>query len=61
MKIKITVIMPYYNCENFIKSSIYSLINQTIGFENIELILIEMDLRITLKRLSINIEKNMII
>jgi glycosyltransferase involved in cell wall biosynthesis len=41
MKTKITVIMGCYNCENFMENSINSVINQTIGFENIELMLID--------------------
>lgn len=37
---KISVIIPIYNVEDYIEEAIKSIINQTIGFENIELILI---------------------
>ncbi|WP_413826157.1 glycosyltransferase family 2 protein [Methanobrevibacter sp. UBA337] len=37
----ISVIIPIYNGENVIKNSINSLINQTIKFENIEVLLID--------------------
>lgn len=39
-KYKISVIIPIYNVEKYIEETIKSIINQTIGFENIELILI---------------------
>ncbi len=39
-KPKISVIIPVYNTEEYLKESINSIINQTIGFNNIELILI---------------------
>ena len=38
---KISVIIPCYNCETTITRAINSVKNQTIGFENIELILID--------------------
>ena len=41
MNYKISVIIPLYNAETFVKSAIDSIINQTIGFENIELILVD--------------------
>lgn len=41
MNSKISVIMPSYNVENYISRSINSVINQTFGFENIELIIID--------------------
>ena len=37
----ITVICPTYNCEKYIQRTINSIINQTIGFENIELIFVD--------------------
>lgn len=40
MKPKISVIIPCYNSENFITRCAQSLINQTIGIENLELIFI---------------------
>lgn len=39
----ISVIVPVYNAENDLKNAIESIINQTIGFENIELILVDDD------------------
>ena len=39
MKYKLTVIIPCYNSEKYISRCVNSVINQTIGFENIELIL----------------------
>lgn len=36
---KITVIIPCYNCENTLNRAVNSVINQSFGFENIELIL----------------------
>ena len=41
MSFKISVIMPIYNAEKNLKKSINSIIQQTIGFENIELILVD--------------------
>ena len=41
MTYKIRVIIPTYNSEQFIKTTIHSVQEQTIGFENIELILID--------------------
>lgn len=38
---KISVICPVYNCEDVIDRTINSIINQTVGFENIELILVD--------------------
>ena len=40
MEYKISVIIPIFNSEKYLKESIESVINQTIGFENIQLILI---------------------
>ena len=39
MNYKISVIIPCYNAESTLKRCIDSVINQTFGFENIELIL----------------------
>ena len=36
---KVSVIIPVYNAQDTIKRSIDSVINQTMGFSNIELIL----------------------
>ena len=41
MSFKISIIMPIYNAEANLKRSINSIIQQTIGFENIELILVD--------------------
>jgi glycosyltransferase involved in cell wall biosynthesis len=38
---KVSVIIPVYNAEENLENAIKSVINQTIGFENIELILID--------------------
>lgn len=38
---KISVIIPTYNAENYLKDCIDSLINQTLGFDNIEVILVD--------------------
>lgn len=38
---KVSVIIPVYNSEKFLESTILSVVNQTIGFENIELILVD--------------------
>lgn len=37
----ISVIMPIYNAEKYLEGTIQSIINQTFGFENIELILVD--------------------
>lgn len=41
MNYKISVIMPIYNAEKHLNDTIHSIINQSIGFENIELILVD--------------------
>ena len=38
---KISIIVPIYNVEEFIDESIKSILNQSIGFENLEVILID--------------------
>ncbi|CAH0299780.1 Putative glycosyltransferase EpsH [Peribacillus sp. Bi96] len=40
-KSKITVVSPVYNAENFLRKTIDSVINQSIGFKNIEYILVD--------------------
>ncbi len=37
----VSLIIPIYNAENFLENTINSVINQSIGFHNIELILID--------------------
>ena len=39
-KFKISVIIPIYNVEKYLEESIKSIVNQTIGFENIQMILV---------------------
>lgn len=39
-KFKFSVIIPVYNVEEYLKETVDSVINQTIGFENIQLILV---------------------
>ena len=41
MSYKISIIMPIYNAEKYLERTIQSIINQNIGFENIELILVD--------------------
>ena len=41
MEYKVSVIIPVYNAEKNLENAIKSVINQTIGFENIELILVD--------------------
>lgn len=41
MSYKISVIIPVYNAEEDISNAIDSIINQTFGFENIEMILVD--------------------
>ncbi len=41
MSYKVTVIIPSYNSEDFLNETIDSIMNQTIGFENIELIIVD--------------------
>ena len=40
-KYKISVILPVYNVDKYMEKSIESLINQTIGFENLQVILVD--------------------
>ena len=40
-KLKLSIIVPAYNEENFLEQAFNSIYNQTFGFENIELILID--------------------
>lgn len=41
MNYKISVIMPVYNAQDTLEEAVDSIINQSIGFENIELILVD--------------------
>ena len=41
MEYKVSVIIPVYNAEKNLKNTVQSVINQSIGFENIELILVD--------------------
>ena len=38
---KISIIIPVFNAEKFLKNTIGGIIKQTIGFENIELSLVD--------------------
>ncbi len=40
MKHKISIIIPVYNAEKYLDECINSIINQTIGFENIQIVLV---------------------
>jgi len=40
MEYKISIIIPFYNSEAYLEDVINSIVNQTIGFENIQLILV---------------------
>ena len=40
-KYKISIITPIFNSEKYISRTIDSIINQTIGFQNLELILVD--------------------
>jgi len=40
-KTKVSVVTPVYNAEKYLRKTIDSVINQTIGFENIEYLLID--------------------
>ena len=37
---KVSVIIPVYNVEQYLEETILSVVNQTIGFENIQMILV---------------------
>ena len=41
MEYKVSVIIPVYNAEKNLRNTVQSVINQSIGFENIELILVD--------------------
>lgn len=41
MNPKVSVIVPTFNAEDYLMNAVNSVINQTIGFENIELILVD--------------------
>ena len=41
MEYKVSVVIPTYNGEEFIDDTINCLKNQTIGFENIEIIIVD--------------------
>ena len=41
MTYKLTVIIPTYNAENYILEAVNSIKEQSLGFENIELILVD--------------------
>ena len=41
MEYKISIIIPVYNAEKYIKKSLDSIIKQTIGFEHLEVIMVD--------------------
>ena len=41
LKYKLSIILPTYNAQDYLMDAINSIINQSIGFENIELIIID--------------------
>lgn len=41
MDYKISVVIPTYNIERYLNETVDSIINQTIGFSNIELIIVD--------------------
>ena len=41
MNYKISIILPIYNVERYLKSALDSIINQTIGVENLEVIMVD--------------------
>ena len=41
MNPKVSVIVPTFNAEDYLMNAVNSVINQTIGFENIELVLVD--------------------
>ena len=41
MEYKVSVIIPVYNAEKNLRNTVQSVINQSIGFENIELIIVD--------------------
>ena len=38
---KVSVIMPVYNAGKYLRCALDSIVNQSLGFENIELILVD--------------------
>ncbi len=41
MKCKISIIIPVYNAENYIKAALESIVGQTIGLEFLEVIMVD--------------------
>ncbi len=41
MKYKISVVIPTHNIEKYLKGTLNSILNQTIGFENLEVIIVD--------------------
>lgn len=41
MRFKITIILPIFNVENYVEKALNSIINQTIGVENLEVIMVD--------------------
>ena len=54
----ISLIIPVYNAENYLENTINSIINQSIGFDNIELILVDDSSKDNSKIIIENYENN---
>jgi glycosyltransferase involved in cell wall biosynthesis len=54
---KVSVIIPTFNAEKYIKRTINSVINQTMGFENIELIIVDDKSKDNTKKILENLSK----
>lgn len=56
MREKISVIVPVYGVEKMLARCVESILAQT--YENIELVLVTMDLRISVRRFATSMQKN---
>ena len=60
---RISVIIPVYNAENYLEQCLDSIVNQTIGMDNIELVLVDdasTDLSLKILKKYIGIIKDII-
>lgn len=55
---KVSVIVPMYNAEKYVKACFDSVANQTIGFENIELIIVDDHSTDNSKNIALDFAKN---
>lgn len=58
MNPKISVIIPTYNAEDYLEEAVNSVINQSFGFENIELILVDDNSTDSTKEILIGLREN---